>query len=227
MSQWVDVNGDQWRFSTVTGAWRKLVNGTWTITPLPSGGLQRVTTGTVTETITAPPWPADDPDHPHWDGDVGGTESRDDFVWMWVDAQGDPWRFSTATGFWQKLVNNVWVNDTPPFGGLQKIGDDTETPNVVVVETMGPQGEEGPPGPTGPGGLGALISETLPAQLQDGVKNTFSISETVDLTKAIQVFRNGLMEILGQGYLVTDNSVTFTTPPMNSDVIAIVYQKAQ
>ena len=210
-SQWVDAQGDQWRFSTATGTWRKLVNGVWIITPLPAGGLQRVTTGTVTATITAPPWPADDP-----------TLQAP----QWVDAQGDPWRFNTATGTWQKLVDRVWVNSQQPYGGLRKIGSaNSYTPEVVVVESMGPRG---PVGETGPPGLTYIaISEVLPAQFQNGVNVTFPLADVADLSQSIQVFRNGLLEVPGIGYLVTEDSVTFTTPPLNSDVIAVVYQKAQ
>ena len=210
-SQWVDAGGDQWRFSTATGTWRKLVNGTWTITPLPAGGLQRVFSGNVTTTVVAPPWPADDP-----------TLQAP----QWVDAQDDPWRFNAATGTWQKLINNIWVSDSPPYGGLRKIGEtNTETPDVVVVESMGPQGEAGPPGP--PGLTFIAISEVLPAEFQNGVNVTFPLSDTADLGQAIQVFRNGLLEMPGTGYWVESNTVIFTTPPLGSDVLTVVYQKAQ
>ena len=213
-SEWVDANGDQWRFSTATGTWRKLVNGVWTITPLPAGGLQRVTTGTVAATVTAPPWPDCDPrlDSPQW-----------------VDAQGDPWRYNSTTGTWQKYVNGAWVTSQQPSGGLRKIGSaNNYTPEVVIVESMGPPGQPGAPGQPGPPGLTYLaISEVLPAQSQNGVNATFPLSNAPDLSQAIQVFRNGLLEISGIGYSVTPNSVIFTTPPLGDDVIAVVYQKAQ
>lgn len=209
-SQWVDANGDQWRFSSVTASWQKLVNGVWTLSPLPAGGLQRVTSGVVTSTVTAPPWPEDDPtlDAPQW-----------------IDIQGDPWRYNTITDSWQKLVDGVWVNSVQPAGGLRRIGDADYTPEVVVVETMGPQG---PPGDQGPPGLTYIATaEVLPAQLQNGVNTTFPLSDDADLTKTIQVFRNGLLEVLGQGYLVTETGVTFTTPPLDSDVVTVIYQRAQ
>lgn len=209
-SQWVDANGDQWRFSAAAASWQKLVNGTWQFTPLPSGGLQRVIAGTPTGTVTAPPWPDCDP---HLDAP------------QWVDAQGDPWRQNPLTGSWQKLVGDAWVNSRPPSGGLRRIGEPGITQDVVIVETMGPRGPEGPAGP--PGLTYIAISEVLPAQLQNGVNATFALPDTADLTKAIQVFRNGLLEIPGQGYLVTEDSVTFTNPPLDSDVIAVIYQKAQ
>ena len=173
-----------------------------------------MSTGTVTATVTAPPWPDCDP---HLDAP------------QWVDAQGDPWRFNTTTNAWQKLLNGVWVTSQQPAGGLRKIGEaNNSTPKVVIVETMGPDGPPGQDGQPGPPGLTYLaISEVLPAQYQNGVNATFPLSDTADLSQAIQVFRNGLQEVPGIGYLVTQNSVTFTTPPLDSDVIAVVYQKAQ
>lgn len=212
-SQWVDANGDQWRFSNVTSTWQKLVNGVWTVTPLPSGGLQRVVPGQVASTVTAPPWPVDE--NPILDAPE------------WVDAQGDPWRYDGSTGSWQKLVDNEWVASSPPAGGLRKITDPAESPlPVVVVETMGPRGPQGEQGPPGVSYL-ATISEVIPAQLQDGVTTTFGLSSSADLTQSVQVFRNGLMEVAGQGYFVTETEVTFTTPPLNSDVLTVVYQKAE
>lgn len=211
-SQWVDANGDQWRFSSVSGSWSKLVNGTWTIAALPAGGLQRVSVGNVSSTVTAPPWPADNP-------------SPD--VPEWIDSQGDPWRQNPATGSWQKFLDGQWVNSSPPYGGLRRIGEsDYSPPEIVVVETMGPQGPEGPRGPAGLSYI--AISEVLPAQLQNGVNSTFSISGANNLEgQSIQVFRNGLLEIPGQGYLVVENTVIFTTPPLDSDVLTVIYQKAQ
>jgi hypothetical protein len=35
------------------------------------------------------------------------------------------------------------------------------------------------------------------------------------------------MEVQGHGYLVTSTHVTFTTPPLDSDVLTVIYQKAQ
>jgi hypothetical protein len=93
---------------------------------------------------------------------------------------------------------------------------------------MGPQGQPGARGEPGQPGLTYLaISEVLPAQYQNGVNATFPLSDTADLDQAIQVFRNGLLEIPGQGYLVSSTHVTFTSPPLDDDVIAVVYQKAQ
>jgi hypothetical protein len=207
-SQWVDANGDQWRFSTSTSSWLRLVNGQWIPATLPAGGLQRVSTGTPAETVTAPAWPDYDP-----------TPNAPE----WVDNQGQVWR--QQAGIWQKLIGNTWVTAPLPSGGLRRLNAGEEDREVVIVETMGPRG---PQGETGPPGLTYLaISQVLPAQFQNGVNATFALSDTADLSQAIQVFRNGLLEIPGLGYLVTETSVTFTTPPLDSDVIAVVYQKAQ
>lgn len=144
---------------------------------------------------------------------------------QWVDANGNEWRFSAIAGNWQAKINGSWRVTPLPSGGLRRTTADNVSPGVVIVETMGPQGPAGEDGP--PGLTYVSVSEVLSAQLQNGVNSTFSFSETADLTKDIKVFRNGLMETPGQGYLVTGNAVTFTTPPLDSDVIAVVYQKAQ
>jgi len=211
-SQWVDANGDQWQFSTVNGSWLHLVNGRWTPATLPSGGLRKVTTGvTVTSTVIAPPWT--------------DCESSADAP-QWLDEQGDPWRHHPTTGVWQKLVGQTWTNSAPPSGGLRKIGDLANyTPEVMVVETMGPQGQTGPPGPPGPGFNGVL--EVLPTQNQNGIATTFALSNSPNLEQAFQVFRNGLLEIPGYSYSVTSNNVTFTTAPLSNDVLTVIYQKAQ
>lgn len=144
----------------------------------------------------------------------------------WVDASGTPWRFSTATKLWQKRESDgTWSISALPSGGLRKVTPGINSTNAVIIETMGPPGPPGDPGP--PGLTYIAISEVLPAQLQNGVNATFPLSDIADLSQAIQVFRNGLQEVPGIGYLVTQNGVTFTTPPLDSDVIAVVYQKAQ
>lgn len=142
----------------------------------------------------------------------------------WVDANGNQWRFSSVAGTWQALVNGCWTVRPLPSGGLQR-SDITASSNVVIVETMGPQGASGQPGPAGTGSLS--ISEVLSAEYQDGVNDTFPLSNPADLSQAVQVFRNGLLEIQGHGYSVTSTHVTFTTPPLDSDVLTVIYQKAQ
>ena len=145
---------------------------------------------------------------------------------QWIDANGDQWRFSNINKTWQKKVGNTWKVEPLPPGGLQRTSAGGTPENVIVVETMGPRGPKGDAGPPGPAANPAT-SEVLPAESQNGINTTFSLSGTIDLSHAIQVFRNGLLEIQGHGYLVTPNTVTFTTPPLDSDVIAVIYQKAQ
>ena len=145
----------------------------------------------------------------------------------WVDVNGNSWRFSRATGIWETLKNGIWLIAPLPSGGLTRTDIPTSS-GVVVVETMGPQGEPGLPGSPGPPGVsGVSIEEILSIEYQDGVNNTFPLSNSADLSQVFQVFRNGLLEVQGHGYLVTPTHVTFTTPPLDSDVLTVSYQKAQ
>ena len=127
---------------------------------------------------------------------------------------------------WQRLVDGVWTAAIPPSGGLlRKSNTSQDLPDSVIIEMIGPEGPQGPPGPPGSGDL--LIAEVLPIEFQDGVNNTFPLSTDADLSQAFQVFRNGLLEIPGYGFLVTPTHVTLTTPPLDSDVLTVIYQKAQ
>ena len=212
-SEWVDANGDQWQFSNASRSWLHLVSGRWVPDALPPGGLRRVYSGTPVATVTAPPWPECDP----------APEAPE-----WIDGQGTAWRQNPLTGSWQKLIGSTWVNASPPSGGLRRFDAATGSREVVVVETMGPRGLPGAKGEPGTPGLTYIaVSEVIPAQYQNGVNVTFPLSDTADLSQAIQVFRNGLLEIFGVGYLVSPTHVTFTTPPLDSDVLTVVYQKAQ
>lgn len=147
----------------------------------------------------------------------------------WVDVNGNPWRFSSMTSTWQTQTSDgSWVTAPLPSGGLTRTDTFTSSGDVVIVETMGPPGPPGPPGASGPPGVGGLaVAEVIPPEYQDGVNDTFPLSVSADLSQAVQVFRNGLMEMPGHGYLVTPTHVTFTTPPLDSDVLTVVYQKAQ
>jgi hypothetical protein len=152
--------------------------------------------------------------------EVGAMGSR------WFDDNGTEWRFYTGTRRWQKNVDGRWVSAAPPPGGLNRTTSATAPPsNVTVIEIPGPEGPEGPTGPAGPTGF--QVAEVLPAQYQDGVNDTFPLSDPADLNQAVLVTRNGLLEVRGHGYLVNSDSVTFTTPPLDSDVLTVVYKKAQ
>jgi hypothetical protein len=191
-------------------SWQRLVDGVWTTATPPNGGLLQSTVGGARDVVVAPPWPVE-PSHPQPQAE-------------WIDEQGELWRKSGA-GNWQLLIDGIWVNTAPPSGGLRKLTGPQDLPDAVVIEMTGPEGPQGPPGPPGSGGL--LVAEVLSIEFQDGVNNTFPLSTDADLSQAFQVFRNGLLEIQGHGFLVTPTHVTFTTPPLDSDVLTVIYQKAQ
>lgn len=147
---------------------------------------------------------------------------------QWVDANGTLWRFSSVSKTWQKRVDNRWITTKLPSGGLRRYQSGASTgPGTVIIETMGPRGPKGDTGPAGRPGTSVQISEVLSTEYQDGVNVTFPLSNNADLSQAFHVFRNGLMELPGHGYLVTPTHVTFTTPPLGDDVLTVVYQKAQ
>lgn len=110
---------------------------------------------------------------------------------------------------------SVVVADSVPVGVLVA---DPEPVGVVTV--LGPAG---PVGPRGPGG--SAVSEVVSQQLQNGVVLTFVLANAVDGSQAVQVYRNGLLEVLGVGFSVGLNSITFSSPPLSSDVVVVVYQK--
>lgn len=139
---------------------------------------------------------------------------------QWVDGNGNKWRFSTVTKRWQTLVNGVWTVRPLPSGGLSR-SDVTTSPGVVVVETMGPQGPPGEPGPPGE----AAIQEVIPTEVQNGIEDTFPLQYHADLSKSFQVFRNGLMESRNSSYVPTSTHVTFSSPPLESDFVTLVYYK--
>ena len=101
--------------------------------------------------------------------------------------------------------------------------------NVTVSPDPDPiriVGLPGPQGATGPRGSGnETVSQVISGSLQNGVTSTFTLSQAADIGQAVQLFRNGLLEIPGVGYTVTQNSVTLTTPPLSTDVVAVIYQK--
>lgn len=208
--QWFDANGTQWRFFTGTRTWQKLVGGRWFPATVPPGGLSH-TPPTATEPEPEPETPDPGP------APVAGS--------IWVDEGGTSWRFYGATQRWQKDVDGQWVTAVPPSRGLERLGLGAVPPSVTVVEIAGPPGPEGPRGPVGPSSL--QVAEVIAVEYQDGINDTFSLSDLVDLDQAVLVLRNGLMEVEGHGYLMGSNSVTFTTPPLDSDVLTVVYKKAQ
>jgi hypothetical protein len=136
---------------------------------------------------------------------------------QWVDADNTPWRYHVPTSAWQKKVAGGWIPATLPPEGLRKVVSPAR-PVIRVVETMGP---------TGPPGSSSSVVEMLPPERFNGVTTTFMLGNNADLAQAFQVFRNGLLEVHGVGYTVTPSRVVFTTPPLNDDVVTVIYQKAQ
>jgi hypothetical protein len=123
------------------------------------------------------------------------------------------------------MVNSFAVNQND---FISVVVSDPSAVSVVVPDPapfqfVGVLGAQGPAGPRGPGG--SAVSEVVSGQLQNGVATTFSLANTVDTSQAVQVYRNGLMEVPGVGFSATSNSIIFTTPPLSSDVVAVVYQK--
>ena len=138
-SQWFDTSGVQWRFSTGTQTWQKLVGGRWVSAVVPSGGLSRTEPAATFTEPDPEPEPAD-PGEP-------AAGSR------WIDESGTLWRFSAGTRTWQKMVGNRWVSAAVPTGGLSR-SEVGVVPDVVVIESVGPRGERArgvrpvPPAPT-------------------------------------------------------------------------------
>jgi hypothetical protein len=93
----------------------------------------------------------------------------------------------------------------------------------VPFQFVGLLGPAGPVGPRGPGG--SAVCEVVSAQLQNGVATTFSLANAIDTSQAVQVFRNGLLEVPGVGFSATSTSIVFTSPPLSSDVVSVIYQK--
>lgn len=79
------------------------------------------------------------------------------------------------------------------------------------------------------GGAGGSVSPTITqiisSSLQNGVNTVFALAEKAVLS-SVQVFRNGLREFNGIGYTASATQITFTTAPLDSDLIAVVYQKS-
>lgn len=63
-SQWVDANGDRWRFVAATKSWQKYVGGVWVTTTLPQEGLRKAVMAApnviVVETMGPPGLPGDE-----------------------------------------------------------------------------------------------------------------------------------------------------------------------
>lgn len=81
-------------------------------------------------------------------------------------------------------------------------------------------------GPSGPVGPAAAIRVDV-IEGGDGATTSFLLSQATTSDSSVQVFRNGLAEVNGIGFLVetaATTAVTFTTAPLDTDVITVTYQ---
>lgn len=110
-------------------------------------------------------------------------------------------------------IVNVVIGDTQPFVTVR-----VEQPTPFgYVTVLGPQG------PPGPANL-VINVEVLPAVDQDGVRTEYLLSTPTRTPNTVQVFRNGLAEVNGVGFIATTTRVTFTTAPLGSDVVVVRYE---
>lgn len=111
---------------------------------------------------------------------------------------------------------------TPTFNALTGPGLKGEPGEDGVDGSVGERGPKGEPGNSYP-----LFVETLSNEFQDGVNVSFAFTNETYSPSSVQVFRNGLKEIYGLGYSATTTHVTFTTAPLDSDIIEVIYQIVQ
>lgn len=90
---------------------------------------------------------------------------------------------------------------------------------VGTVIIQGAQGVRGDPGP----GVD-VWAETI---MGDGTRTVFTLTHFTLSPMSVQVFRNGLCEVYGIGFLVSSDGngtiLTFTSPPLPDDEVAVVY----
>ena len=181
----------------VSGRWQKLDGEFWENSPLPSGGLER----------SSLPIPPIDNEEPSWPSGTSSIVPPTRLLREWTISVGS-------------------VASSAP-GGLAQVTK-SGTPPDAILNFVIPRGNDGPVGPTGPAGpTGNLAYEVVPQQLQNGTNATFALSNLIDTSKAVQVFRNGLLEVPGVGFSAAASSITFSTPPLVTDVVAVIYQKVQ
>lgn len=99
----------------------------------------------------------------------------------------------------------------------------TDVPQVDVVVEENIVAAVLVAGPPGPPAAGDPVTDLLPQIMQDGINTQFPLTYEAISVESIQVFRNGLAEIRGVGFTATTSEITFTTAPLDSDVIAVHY----
>lgn len=123
----------------------------------------------------------------------------------------------------QQADSNVLIAAVPIRGD-----DGIQGPQGI----QGPKGDQGDIGPQGDQGVSwnssNVVSEIIDFMLQDGVRTTFQLQFEAN-APTVEVYRNGLMEFNGLGYVLTSSStvthITLTTAPLSEDVIAVRYLK--
>lgn len=117
---------------------------------------------------------------------------------------------------------------TPTFNALTGPGLKGDPGQDGIDGVDGIDGTVGDRGPKGdPGETYITVTKIIPAEIQDGARINFPLDDIATSSETIQVFRNGLMETNGLGYTATTTHVTFTTPPLDNDIIAVIYEKVR
>lgn len=73
-------------------------------------------------------------------------------------------------------------------------------------------------------GIGlSIITNEIPVGIKDGVNDTFTLVSPAR-PNSVAVYRNGLREVSGIGFIETDLvTITFSTPPLTTDDITTDY----
>jgi hypothetical protein len=93
---------------------------------------------------------------------------------------------------------------------------DPDGAQVIVVAVPGSPGQPGPPGDGTP-----VLNET-PTGVKDGSNTVFTLAHAPQ-AGSTGVYRNGLREVLGVGYILAGSNLTFSSPPLSSDEITVDY----
>lgn len=102
------------------------------------------------------------------------------------------------------------------------VRDEYSTFIIAAVPQIGQRGVQGPVGAVGPAGPVAIAVAEIPAGVSNGVNLAFTVSRNF-IPNSLQVFRNGLLELIGVGYTLSSTTLTFTTAPLVTDLITVTY----
>ena len=128
---------------------------------------------------------------------------------------------SQADGFVIHPDDVVYVVVDDPTPVVVEAGEGDPVAVVMVSGPAGPPGADGPPGEVVEP---SFFAANLPADEQDGVNVLFPLPAEAKFPSQIQVFRNGLLELNGIGFTATSTHITFSTAPLDSDVVSVYYQ---